>query len=258
MLPSPDDPNVTPAKAPIFGTSFWRPIADALLPPRCPSCRARVADADNLCGACWREVHFIRAPLCDRLGIPLPFGSEQTIVSAAALAEPPEYDRARAVARYDGRMRTLIHQFKFLDRGDLRVLFGRWLLAAGASLLTDCDVLVPVPLHRRRLLSRRFNQSAMLAKEVGRLSEHPVIANGLRRVRRTRPQIGLSEEQRRANVRRAFRLTARAATAVEGRNVVLIDDVITTGATVNACARVLRRAGARRVDVLALAVVGLD
>ena len=237
--------------------SLWRSLADTLLPPRCPSCRARVADPDNLCGACWREVHFIRAPLCDRLGIPLPFGTEDAIVSAAALADPPEYDRARAVARYDGRMRTLIHQFKFSDRADLRVLFGRWLIAAGEPLLGDCDLVLPVPLHRRRLLSRRFNQSAMLAQEVGRLAGRYVLTNGLRRVRRTRPQIGLSEDQRRANVRRAFRLTPSAEAAVGGRNVLLVDDVITTGATVNACARVLKRAGAKRVDVLALAIVGL-
>lgn len=237
--------------------SLWRSLTDALLPPRCPGCRTRVEAPDNLCGACWREVHFIRAPLCDRLGIPLPFGTDATIVSAAALADPPEYDRARAVARYDGRMRTLIHQFKFSDRSDLRVLFGRWLLAAGAPLIRDCDVLMPVPLHRRRLLSRRFNQSAMLAKELGRLTGHDTIVDGLSRVRQTRPQVGLSEDQRRANVRRAFRLTAAAARAVEGRNVVLVDDVITTGATANACARVLRRAGAKRVDVLALAIVGL-
>lgn len=237
--------------------SLWRSLTDSVLPPRCPSCRARVADPDNLCGACWGQVHFIRPPLCDRLGIPLPFGTEDAIVSAAALADPPEYDRARAVARYDGRMRTLVHQFKFSDRGDLSVLFGRWLVTAGEVLLRDSDVLMPVPLHRRRLLSRRFNQSAMLAKEVGRLTQHEVIPNGLRRVRRTRPQIGLTEDQRRANVRRAFRLTASAAVAVQGRRVLLIDDVITTGATVNACARVLKRAGATRVDVLALAIVGL-
>ena len=180
------------------------------------------------------------------------------MVSAAAYADPPDYDRARAVARYDGRMRTLIHQFKFMDHGDLKVLFGRWLAAAGAPLLADCELIMPVPLHRRRLLSRRFNQSAMLAKEVGRSSGLAVYPNGLRRVRRTRPQIGLSEDQRRANVRRAFKLTAAAEAAVAGRRVLLVDDVITTGATVNACARVLKRAGASRVDVLALALVGLE
>lgn len=196
--------------------------------------------------------------MCDRLGIPLPFGGDEVLISAAAHADPPEYDRARAVARYDGRMRTLIHQFKFLDRGDLKVLFGKWLAAAGAPLLGECDLIMPVPLHRRRLLWRRFNQSAMLAKEVGRSAGLPVIANGLRRVRRTRPQIGLSEEQRRANVRRAFKLTTAAEAAVAEQRVLLVDDVITTGATVNACARVLKRAGATRVDVLALALVGLE
>lgn len=243
---------------PAFGSVFWRAVADAMLPPRCMSCRCRLTDPNNLCGSCWREVHFIRAPLCDKLGIPLPFGGDELMVSAAAYADPPDYDRARAVARYDGRMRTLIHQFKFMDRGDLKVLFGRWLAASGAPLLADCELIMPVPLHRRRLLSRRFNQSAMLAKEVGRSSGLAVYPNGLRRVRRTRPQIGLSEDQRRANVRRAFKLTAAAEAAVAGRRVLLVDDVITTGATVNACARVLKRAGASRVDVLALALVGLE
>lgn len=240
------------------GASIWRSIADALLPPRCMSCRCRLTDPDNLCGACWREVQFIRPPLCDRLGIPLPFGGDEVMVSAAAYADPPEYDRARAVARYDGRMRTLIHQFKFMDRGDLKVLFGKWLAAAGAPLLAECDLVMPVPLHRRRLLSRRFNQSAMLAKEIGRSCGLPVIPNGLRRVRRTRPQVGLSEDQRRANVRRAFRLTRAAEAAAAGKRVLLVDDVITTGATVNACARVLKQAGATRVDILALALVGLE
>lgn len=248
-----------PAAMPAPGrSSLWRLVGDLLLPPRCLSCRRRIADPDNLCGVCWRELHFIRPPLCDRLGIPLPFGQGGPLVSAAALADPPEYGRARAVARYDGRMRALVHQFKFGDRGDLRVLFGRWLTSAGAELLADCDVIMPVPLHRRRLLSRRFNQSAMLAKEVARLSGREMIANGLRRVRQTRPQIGLSEDQRRANVRRAFRLTSAAEAAVKGRKVVLVDDVITTGATVNACARALKRAGVARVDVLGLALVGLE
>ena len=155
-------------------------------------------------------------------------------------------------------MRSLIQQYKFTDRHELRIVFGRWLAAAGAPLLADCDFIVPVPLHRRRLLSRRFNQSAMLAKEVGRLTGHTVLPDALLRVRRTRPQIGLSEEQRRLNVQRAFRVSPAASAAVSGRHVVLIDDVMTTGATVNACARVLRRAGAARIDVLTLALVSLE
>ena len=133
--------------------------ADVIVPPCCVACRTPLASHHLLCAACWREVRFIRPPLCDVLGIPLPFDTGERMVSAVALATPPVYDRARAVAHFSGSMRTLIHQFKYADRHDGRALFGRWLGEAGRELLTGADVIVPVPLTRWRLLSRRFNQA---------------------------------------------------------------------------------------------------
>ncbi len=242
---------------------LWRPVstaarrtADWLLPPVCLACHRHVAAHDSLCGVCWREIHFIRGPMCDVLGIPLPATElEGRIISAAALAFPPDYDRARAVAHFNGAMRRLVHQLKYHDRHEARDLFGRWLISAGADLIEDADLIIPVPLNRRRLLWRRFNQSALLALEVARDSGRPYEPLLLQRVKRTPPQVGLSLVQRRDNVRGAFRVPKGARSKLEGRRVLLVEDVITTGATVNACARELKRAGAQRVDVLALGLV---
>lgn len=232
-----------------------RAVADLAMPPLCLACHAPLADHDSLCAACWREITFLRPPLCDRLGIPLPYDIGGTAVSAAAIADPPVYDRARAVAAYDGAMRRLIHDLKFRDRHDGRRLLGRWLTEAGSTLLADADLLVPVPLYFLRLLARRFNQSAILAGEVARRSGVAMVPDGLVRVRRTASQVGLSREEREANVRGAFVVAPAVAARIPGRRIVLVDDVITTGATVSACARALKAAGAARVDVLALALV---
>jgi ComF family protein len=177
------------------------------------------------------------------------------MVSGAALKSPPDWDRARAVAQFGPVMRELIHKFKYNDRHDARRLFGSWLAGAAGELLADADMLVPVPLHRWRLLRRKFNQAAMLAAEVGRLTGLPVDPFAVRRSKATRPQVGLSEAARRRNLAGAFEVPGRAKARIAGRNVLLIDDVITTGSTVGACARVLKRAGAARVDVLVLATV---
>lgn len=229
--------------------------ADIIVPPCCVVCRAPLGAHHLLCATCWREVHFIRPPLCDVLGIPLPFDTGERTVSAAALARPPAYDRARAVAHFSGSMRTLIHQFKYADRHDGRALFGRWLAEAGRELLAGAEVVVPVPLTRWRLLSRRFNQAAILAQELSRqtgLATEPLL---LQRTRFTKTQVGLTHDQRRRNVAGAFGVPRARRQRLVGRNVLLIDDVITTGATAEACARALKRAGAARVDVLVLARV---
>ncbi len=231
---------------------------DMVVPPLCLACRKPLGSHDSLCAACWRQISFIGSPLCERLGTPLAFDTGAPTVSAAALANPPDYDRARAVARFGPVMRNLVHGFKYLDRHDARRLFGRWLSGAGREILSDADVLVPVPLHRWRLLRRKFNQSGLLAAELSRLVHVPVDPFLLQRVRATPQQVGLSEAERRRNVSGAFRVPPAVVARVENRRIVLVDDVITTGTTVSACARALRRAGAARVDVLALALVTED
>jgi ComF family protein len=230
-------------------------VGNLIVPPVCLACHRPLSSHDSICPGCWSDIDFIRAPLCDRLGIPLPFDVGGTMISAAAAADPPDYDRARAVARFDGVMRQLVHDLKFRDRHDARRLFGRWLTEAGAELLADADVVIPVPLSRVRLATRRFNQSAILAREVARLAQLPFEPLALQRIKRTPRQVGLSRQQRRENVAGAFGVAAPGNDMLAGAKIVLVDDVITTGATARACARVLKRAGAARVDVLALAMV---
>jgi ComF family protein len=230
-------------------------IADIVLPPVCLVCQVRIGRHDAICPACWRDVQFIRAPLCDRLGLPLPIDTGVPQVSAAALAAPPIFDRARAVGHHAGPLRALVHALKYHDRLEPRRLLARWMVTAGADLLAEADVIVPVPLQFRRLLWRRFNQAALLANAIGRQTHLPVAPSALVRIKPTQPQVGLTEAQRAANVRAAFRVPSRSRPLVAGRRVLLIDDVITTGATANACARALKRAGAVRVDVLAVGLV---
>lgn len=232
---------------------------DLLFPPVCLVCRTATADADAVCGTCWSDIDFVRPPLCDRLGIPLPFdtrtpGSTDTMISAAAAAMPPVYARARAVATYGATMKRLIHGLKYHDRHDGRRLFGRWLTAAGAELIAEAEVVVAVPLHPWRLLARRYNQSALLAQEVARVNRLPFAPTALVRTRATPQQVGLSQQARQRNVAGAFAVPALHRWRIAGRRLLLVDDVITTGATCNAAARALLRARAARVDVLALAI----
>lgn len=229
--------------------------ADLIVPPCCVVRRARIGEHHLLCAHCWKDVHFVQPPLCDVLGIPLPFDTGERMVSAAAVAQPPAYDRARAVAHFSGAMRTLVHQLKYADRHDASTLFGRWLMEAGRDLLADAHIIVPVPLSRWRLLLRHFNQAAVLAGELSRQTGVAVDPLVLRRTRSTQSQVGMTRDQRRRNVAGAFAVASRRRDRIKGRNVLLVDDVITTGATVEACARTLKRAGAARVDVLALAIV---
>lgn len=230
-------------------------LANVFLPPVCLVCRTRIGGHGLLCGACFAKIDFIAPPICDRLGVPLPYDAGSPSLSAAAIASPPVYDRARAVARYSDTMRDLIQSFKYRDRHEGVPLFGRWLARAGAELLADADLIVPVPLYRSRLWWRRFNQSAMLAQALSQQTGIAADCFALRRVRRTASQVGLTHDQRKRNVAGAFKVDDAAKARLKDKNIVVVDDVITTGATVEACARVLLRARVARVDVLALARV---
>jgi ComF family protein len=229
-------------------------LVDLLLPPRCAACGGPVT-APGLCGPCWAKVDFVAPPYCQRLGTPFPYDAGEALISPAALADPPDYDRARTVARYDGPARALVHALKFNDRLEMAGVLAVQMARAGAELIGDCDVVVPVPLHRGRLFSRRFNQSALLAERIARLSARDYAPAAIVRAKRTRHQIGLSAAERHRNVAGAFKVPAETRPLIEGRRVLLVDDVMTTGATVNACARICRRAGASGIDVLTFARV---
>ncbi|MBI1201806.1 MAG: ComF family protein [Rhodopseudomonas sp.] len=230
-------------------------ILDIALPPLCPSCREPLGSGTGLCAACWSRLSPIEQPYCPRLGIPFVYDPGPGIISMEAIAHPPAFGRARAAVRYDEIARKLVLSFKYADRLDLAPMMGAWMARAGQELLEGADALLPVPLHWRRLWSRRFNQAASLA---GAISSHcgvPVWPDVLARVRATPQQVGLSKVERADNVQGAFRVPANQKARVKGRRLVLIDDVLTSGATVDTCTRALLRAGAANVDVLVFARV---
>jgi ComF family protein len=234
-------------------------LLDVVLPPRCLACGAAVAAQGRLCASCWRSLTFLAPPHCRTCGYPLPHAVPEAPLCGSCAVEPPAYDRARAVLRYDEGARTLILAFKHADRTDTAPAFGRWLARAGAELLADADLIVPVPLHRWRLLRRGYNQAAVLARALARESGVAMVPDLLQRRRATRSQQGLGAQARLANITAgAFRPHPWHRRQIADRKLLLIDDVMTTGATVGACAQVLRRAGAARVDVLTLARVVRD
>jgi ComF family protein len=228
---------------------------DALLPPRCPSCLAQTGTHHALCASCWASLPFVERPFCERLGIPFAFDPGEGVVSAEAIANPPADGRARVAVRYEGAAAELVHRFKYGDRVDLAPLLGRLMAGAGADILADADLLVPVPLHRLRLWRRRYNQSVLLCRAIAGLTGRRHDPFMVIRARKTRRQVGLTRRERALNVQGAFRVPVERRAALQGRRVVLVDDVVTTGATVEAVARTLLRAGALNVDVLAFARV---
>ncbi len=235
-----------------------RAAVNGLLPPLCLACRALVGEAGSLCAECWQGVDFLEAPLCRLCGFPFEYDpvdhdpGVEALCGACLRREPP-YARGRAVLRYGGTARDIVLGFKHGDRTHGAPAFGRWLARAGVEMLEGADLVVPVPLHWARLLRRRYNQAALLARETGRRAGVPVVPDALVRRRATPSQGGLSAAARRRNVRGAFAVRRREI--VRGKRVVLVDDVMTTGATVEACSRTLLRAGAREVNVLVLARV---
>src|SRR5579871_186804 len=224
------------------------------LPTLCVACRDPV-EGDGVCADCWSKMSFIAPPFCPRLGIPFVYDPGPDMLSMEAIANPPAYTRARAAVRYDDVARTLVHALKYQDRTDLAPAMGRWMARAGRELLGDADVLVPVPLHWRRGWSRRYNQSGALARIIEHHTGVAIATEALRRIRPTEQQIGLSRPQRASNVQGAFKVGPDRQHLIAGRRVVLIDDVLTSGATVDACARALLRAKAASVDVLVFARV---
>ena len=232
---------------------------NALLPPQCLRCSAVVDAPGRLCGACWAAIEFLAPPHCPVCGFPFEFdqpGTDQdAALCGACVRRPPDYGRARAVFRYDDASRALVLGFKHGDRIHGAPAYGEWMARAGRELLEGAELLAPVPLHWTRLFARRYNQAALLARALRRESGLPVIADLLLRRRRTPSQGRLNLAARTRNVRGAFAVKPGRRAGLDGRRVLLVDDVLTTGATVEACARVLLRAGAGAVDVLTLSRV---
>lgn len=242
-----------------LGHFSW--AVDWLYPPRCRACGAwiRGQDAEFFCGACWRRLQLVSHPTCDVCGRPFPRASGDGHTCGSCLARPPAFARARAWACYptddsaEHPLRQVVQKFKYGRKVSLGKPLGRLLAYGCRQFLNECqpDLILPVPLHPKRLRWRGFNQSVLLARQVSRAADVPLDLFTLCRSKETPPQTQLTEEERRRNVRAAFSVKTRDAIA--GKRILLVDDVYTSGATVNECSRVLKKSGAKAVYVLTLA-----
>jgi ComF family protein len=236
--------------------SSFEKIIDFVLPSRCPVTGDLVDSQGMVSPEAWKALSFITAPFCARCGHPfefaLPAGAESS-VCPTCLKSPPAYQGARSALVYDDNSRGLILGFKHGDQTHTAVAMVPWLVTAGRDFWKDADVIVPVPLHWTRLLRRRYNQSAVLGARVAKEVGISFLPDALARIRRTPVQGHLSATQRHKNVAHAFNVPRHRAARIVGKVIVLVDDVYTTGATVNECAKALLDAGAVKVYVLTLA-----
>lgn len=243
----------------VSGSTFPARVAafalDKLLPPQCMICNSIVETRATLCSNCWPTVSFIADPYCQCCGLPFDYDAGADALCAACIAKPPAWDRARSVMQYNDASAHLVMALKHGDRHDAVPMFTAWLKRVGQEFLDSADLIVPVPLHRRRLFTRRFNQAALLSQALGELAGVPSVPDLMTRTRHTPSQAGLGATERQKNVRNAFRIRAGFEASAKGAHILLVDDVLTTGATLNACATALKRAGAATVDVVTLARV---
>lgn len=227
---------------------------DLLFPPQCGLCRKLITESGSICSECWQKLNFITTPYCRQCGYPYEYDMGAEAQCAACMAETPQYHGHRSVLYFDEASKKLVHDLKYHDKALLLEMFGRWLgQIAPGWLALEGVILVPVPLHRWRLWRRKYNQSALLAKTLAAQKGIGVEYDLLQRVKHRPPQVGLTRRQRLTNTRGVFRVNPKMTAKLKGRPVILIDDVMTTGATLNACARTLKKAGSGRVYCLTLA-----
>ncbi|WP_127144119.1 ComF family protein [Pelagibacterium montanilacus] len=235
-----------------------RSLLDFAFPPVCTACGEAIGGPDALCPECWRQLEPITAPLCPILGLPFAADMGAGATSPQAIANPPPFDRARAAVAYNDIARAIVARMKYSDRPEIARLCGRLMAGAGHELVGPDALLVPVPLHRGRQFLRRYNQSSELAHVIAGLANVALDTDLVWRRRNTARQVGLSARQRQTNVQGAFAVRPERAQRHRGRRIVIIDDVVTTGATVAAVAKAVQRAGFEAVDVLSFARVVFD
>ena len=251
LWPMQRDPSTS--SIPVF-RKFWRGFLNSLMPPHCLVSGDRVEGPGLLSGRGWAQLNFIEAPFCPGCAVPFAIDHGSEARCALCLSNQHFYDQTRAALVYDDHSVPLVVSFKHGDHTDYAPLLARLMIRAGRDLITPDSVLMPVPLHPRRLQARRFNQSAMLSQAISREMGVITDVNSLVRLKNTRPQKDKSPEARKRNVSGAFGMRD-GARDIAGQHIILVDDVVTTGSTLSACARVLYRAGADRVDALVLARV---
>jgi ComF family protein len=240
-------------------TPLLKTAVDIIFPAQCLACPTIVTVKGNLCHHCWDNIAFISSPQCEKCGMPFELENSSGMLCGNCIGENgPRYDKARAVIQYDESSRNLITNFKYSDKTHSCKHFAAWMVRVGQEFIENADIIAPVPLHRIRLFTRRYNQSALLAKSISQQCGVPAHNRLLIRTKNTPPQASLTFKQRTINVRNAFKVNSTYANKITGKNIILVDDVITTGSTINACVRALKKSGAGEVYVLTLAMTVKD
>jgi ComF family protein len=245
-------PSIQPYPEPMLKPALTH-VLDIIFPPQCLNCDELVPTHGTLCQPCWQQISFISPPFCDACGLPFEYAMGKGTLCGECLHTLPAYTHARSAIIYDEHSRGLILKLKYADQTHLASVYGPWLARCGKELLADTELMIPVPLHYWRFITRRYNQSALLADSLHAQTGLPVIADALLRKRPTKPQTGLTKKQRRENVRGAFHVNPRWKDTITGKRIMLIDDVMTTSATIHQCSKALLAGGAARVYVLTLA-----
>lgn len=231
-------------------SKFLERLLTILYPPLCFGCKQRVSACGTICPECWRGLQFITKPYCPVMGIPFVCDMGDGFLSGEALKNSYPFSRVRSAIVHKGVAQALVTRLKYGDRVELASFMANWMISAGREIIDDCDFIISVPLHFRRFLKRRYNQSAELARYIAGAQKKNFKPGWLVRCRHTRPQVNLSARERKLNVLNAFEVPDKVKKYLKGRSILLIDDVFTTGATATAAATTLKRAGARQVDVL--------
>lgn len=246
--------NVLTSIVSIAGTGV-KVVRDWIVPPTCLMCDAIVNEPGGCCSKCWGTIRFVARPYCEILGAPFSFDMGEGALCADAIANPPPFRRARAAVLYDDPIRRLVSGLKYSDRLDIAPWIAKWMARAGRQLFEDGPIVIPIPLYKTRMLTRRFNQSSEIARHICKDRNLEYRPETLKRIRKTKQQVGLSRQERAKNVSGVFRVPPEFAADLKGKPVLLIDDVFTTGSTVSSAAKALNRVGVVSVDVLTFARV---
>lgn len=232
---------------------YFNQFLNIIFPARCIACGEIAVDVGRICGDCWQKIEFVSQQSCERCGVPFEYDVGEGVVCLSCEMNKTSYSRAAFLFKYGDISKNLIHKLKYYDHTYL----ARYLSSAALRVIKhnfqNCDVVVPVPLHRRRLMRRLYNQSALISKELAKLMEIDFVSNALLKVRHTIPQTFLTKAQREDNVRNSFIVNLSKSHLVLNKNVLLVDDVMTTGSTINECSKILKRAGCKEVFVFTLA-----
>ncbi|MDB2415140.1 ComF family protein [Rickettsiales bacterium] len=228
-------------------------VVNIIYPPQCFSCNVSIYEHGHLCPECWESIQFVRPPYCQKCSFPFEYSIEGENLCAECIKSPPAFNKARCAFLYDDNSRKIVTSFKFGDKTHSHMTLAKMMISSATDLLKEVDIIVPVPLHRLRLLKRKYNQSAILAHSISKYTDIAVVPDLLIRNRNTPPQSGLTQRQRHKNMKNAFSVREKYHQFIDEKKVMLIDDVMTTGATIEACTKALFKSGAAEVYVLTLA-----